>query len=174
MELMLQRNLQHSRWTPTQYLLNVTLLLDQDEMRTATRNQLTRFPLYEAPLIQVHEQDAKRALERSENSAWTSVSAVEESLINLTEAAFHKSRAFLSFRLRVREAIAGATITCNDFFSLLSCEEEVTSNFDQFQRYLEHATAFETAREQRLLPDATAEPEGVPPAAWADHANWRR
>ena len=172
MELILQRDLRR-RWFATQYILHITFVLDEEELRPATLNNLTNYTLYQPPTVQTYEHDAERAFNRCRQNKWTSIADTEQGLIDLTAAVFHRSRSFFSFRLTLADAVAGASVGCPDFYAMLSCEEEIAANFDRVAELLDNALAFETEREQVLIPDNAVEADGVPPADWANHANWR-
>ncbi len=173
MQLLLQRTQERTMFGSREYVLHVTLICTAEEFELVVDHGLSETQLFAVPEVENHQQQADRAFQRSD--VWSPFNAKEarqllsDSLSGLT----HTMRAKLAFVLTVADAIDGTSISCPNLRELVDCEREITDAFDDLNEDVQDALHFATDREQVFTPDDTDQPDGPPPATWADHA-WTR
>ena len=174
MNLLLQRDLRRSIFGAMEYVLNVTLVCDADDLQVIRDHRLGHIKLFALPEIETHRDRADRAFARGDMRSLFQPADAGKLIVDTIAGMFHAARSKFAFAVTVDDAINGTTITCPDQFQLLACEEEITAAFDDLNRHLDDARAFSVGREQVLVPDDVDEPAGPPPAAWADRHTWWR
>lgn len=171
---MLQRDLDRSIWRRPEYVLNVTLIGEPDELQIITDHRLDRSLLFSVPEREHFRERATAAFERSDNRSIFRTAGAVGLLADNAAALINGLRARLGLTLTVADAIDGVSIRCPDLHELLETETAITTAFDKLAEDVEHALAFATAREQVLVPENDPAPEGVQPAQWGNHHHWNR
>lgn len=174
MELLTQRHRRRSLFGSSEYTTDISLLCTAAERQVIADHRLDRIQLFAVPEIEINQQRSIEAFERSDaRSVFFSYDA-GKLLIDILAGLFHAARSRMAFAVTVDDAIAGTTIRCSDLFQQLEAEQQINAAFDDLHHTVEDALAFSIGREQVLVPEDVDEPDGLPPANWADRRQWWR
>ncbi len=173
MELLIERDDSQSFFVFKKYILNVILICTADELHLIDSHQLYKQHMFAVPELVERKQAAANAFKRSVDRPIFHSENAGKILADSMSAIYNAAKAQFSFVLTVRDAIEGFTIECPDLRELVQCEQQIVATFDELHQSLEDAQAFSMNREQVLAPDGAEDEDGPPPAAWANHQQWR-
>ncbi len=172
MRLLLHRSQHRTVFRQLRYTLDVTLVTSQEERRVIKAHRLYEQSAYIVPEALEFDRRATAACER-ERSLSPLRTKDSGAIIKADIAALYFwLRARTAFHVTVADMCNSIVITCTNMPQLIACENEITATFDELKVTVDNALTFETGREQILAPDAEADPDITPPAAW--RPNYRR
>ena len=173
MNLLLQRDQRRPFRQAITYILQVTIVCNAQELAIIREHGLLNNQLFVVPEQQVHRDAVDAAFERADSRPVFHSASAAKMFADHFSAAVHAIRARHCLSVSVADALDGTTIECPNLHELIACEYQISTAFDELYRDVANALAFSLAREQVLEPDDVEEPEGPPPADWANRQRWR-